>query len=570
MARQGLAALVGGFQESREFVSQQKRDKQIRELFGRENVRLENQEGAAERMYPDEFSRYQEPQSWLQKFVGSFGRGQSQTPPMQALQTPPDPGYAERTQEQPGMEGLPNQRFEHGGSVRQMRKKYKHGGKALEEDDRPANGEWLEGTDLSRSTGEYFKGTAKAARGADALFEAAHKKVSEAKGPAETGKALREVGTAYLTGGLETIGAVAKDLTWNNPAIGGVAKGALGFVEGAIEGSGYGQGRDDVGAAVQGIPTEQPPEEAAAGVATQPTGGGAAGGAGGGQPQQAVPTTEGQDEREIDFTTEAREVMPEDLPAHSSKDWEDERKYWAAYAITQGQDPFAAMEKVDAQQTNGFARYSMQATALIDAGDLEGATRALYAAYQYFPNGKDVKFGVQTGKDGNRVIVAMGKEEESGKSSGPPQILDQNSISRMVENMKKPGALRAWTTDWQATEQKLWEQGFERDKLKETGRHNRAMEGAYEARTAAVGAGGGMKQSDYDRAFKEFIEDRSLQNLAEPEMAKDLADMMARLYQKTGGGRSGDAYPSIIKAVMAAYDAGPEALDEMREEYGLQ
>ncbi|MCB7129709.1 MAG: hypothetical protein J3T61_09260, partial [Candidatus Brocadiales bacterium] len=324
-------------------------------------------------------------------------------------------------------------------------------------------------------------------------------------------------------------------------------------------------------AAVQGIPVDKPPEQVTEGIDAQPDSGASEGApvsAGGGQALPAAPSA--QAEEEVDFSTEAREVMPEDIPAHSSKDWEDERKYWAAYAITQGQDPFAAMEKVDAQQANGFARYSMQATALIDAGDLEGATRALYAAYQYFPNGKDVKFGVQTGKDGNRVIVAMGKDEKSGESSGPPQILNQNSISRMVENMKKPGALRAWTTDWQATEQKLWEQGFKQDQLKETGRHNRATEEAATARTEAISAGGGMKQSDYDRAFGEFVEDRSLQNLDDPAVAKDLADMMARMYQKTGGGRSGDAYPSIIKAVMAAYDAGPEALDEMREQYGLR
>ncbi|KKM71114.1 hypothetical protein LCGC14_1433880, partial [marine sediment metagenome] len=112
------------------------------------------------------------------------------------------------------------------------------------------------------------------------------------------------------------------------------------------------------------------------------------------------------------------------------------------------------------------------------------------------------------------------------------------------------------------------EQGFSRDELKEKGRHNRAMEGAYEARTAAVGAGGGMKQADYDRAFKAFREDRALMNLDDEATAKDLADIMARLYQQTGGGREGASDNAILKAVMAAHADG--SLDELREQYGLQ
>ncbi|HDZ39926.1 MAG TPA: hypothetical protein ENH62_16920, partial [Marinobacter sp.] len=143
MAKQGLAALVGGFQESREFVSRQKREKQVAELFGRENLRMKNlskkQQKDAERMRPGEYSwwdQYEEPQNWLQKFVGKFGRGQpEQAVPLQPLQMPADPGYMQRTQEYGGMDeqmGPPSPPvYKHGGAVRQLRKKYEHGGKAI-------------------------------------------------------------------------------------------------------------------------------------------------------------------------------------------------------------------------------------------------------------------------------------------------------------------------------------------------------------------------------------------------------------------------------------------------------
>ncbi|KKL48549.1 hypothetical protein LCGC14_2324390, partial [marine sediment metagenome] len=397
--------------------------------------------------------------------------------------------------------------YKHGGAVRQLRKKYEHGGKAI-----GLGGEELpDMTDEERYLAIQRNSVNRGAAMGDAVF-----------------------------GKLSEIGRANRSIMSAGP---------------------------EQEAAVQGIPTDTPPEDVVPPTEQpSPAGGGAPVGGGGSPSPQAIPTA--QDEEEIDFSTEAREVMPEDLPSQTAKDWEDEQSYWAASAIMEGKDPFAAMDKVKQQQQDGFTRYSMQATTLMDAGDLEGAARALYAAYQHFPNGKDVRFGIQKGKDGQRVMVAMGRDEKTGEASGPPQVIDRNTITRMVENMQKPGALRAWTTDWQAMEAKLWGQGFKRDELKEKGRHNRAMEGAYEARTAAVGAGGGMKQTDLDRAFGEFIGDQELEKLNDPDTARYLARVMSEVYQKTGGGRGGDAYSSVIEAVMAAYNDG--SLESLREQYGLQ
>ena len=545
MARQGLAALTGGAQEGYEFVDDRKKEKAIRELLGRENVRMKNQAGKrrkdADRMRSGQYDwweQYEKPQNWLQKFGGLFGRGQPEPEPMKALQTPVDPGYAARTQEYGGMDeqvGPPEApRYKHGGSVRQMRKKYANGGRAL-------------GPHQGGPGRVKFQPYEHGGKAID-IFGGESPNLTDEERFERTQKIVVDRGTSRADALFDKMHEIGR----SNRSI-------------------YGAGPEQE-AAVRGIETDTPPEGVTEGIDTQPTGagGGAPVSAGGGQALPAAPSAlpSAGEEKEVDFSTEAREIMPEDMPSQTSKDWEDEQNYWAASAIMEGKDPWEAIENVKKRQLSGFTSYSMQATALIDAGDLEGAARALYAAYQHFPNGKDVRFGMQTGKDGQRVMVAMGRDEKTGESSGPPQVIDRNTITRMVENMQKPGALRAWTTDWQNTEQKLWEQGFSRDELKEKGRHNRAMEGAYEARTAAVGAGGGMKQADYDRAFKAFREDRALMNLDDEGTAKDLADIMARLYQQTGGGREGASDNAILKAVMAAHADG--SLDELREQYGLQ
>ena len=592
MAKQGLAALTGGIQEGYEFVDERRREKQVRELLGRENARLKNKAIAessdVKRLHPEfSFEQYTPPLTWGQKALG-WVKGLGQPQQMQALNlqepTPAAPGQvpAHAVEPEPAV-------YKDGGSVRHMRKKYANGGRTLSPHQggpgRVAFQPYADGgkvkedsywDDVKRTAAEYFDDTISNAMEGDRRIDAPRRQLAEAKDAYEVGSAYGEGAKEIGRSMLNTTKGLAKDVFVDNPVTQGaisVGKGALGFV-GMSPGSEY-EGRDDTAAAVQAIDADEPSEQAAESIAAQP--GDANVTAGGGQsqqaapstppPQQAVPSAQERGDREIDFSTEARQVMPEDIPAHSSKDWEEERKYWAASAIMKGEDPFEAMKKVDQQQLNGFARYAMQATALMDGGDIEGATRALYAAYQYFPNGKDVKFGVQTDKGGNRVIVAMGRNEESGESSGPPQVLDRNVISRMVENMQKPGALRAWTTDWQATEQKLWEQGFKQDELKEKGRHNRAMEEGYANRSAAIAAGGsgGMRQTDYDRAFGEFMNSQELRSLEDEPVADDLADVMARLYQKAG---PQTPYPSIIKAVMAAYRDG--SLDALREQYGLQ
>ncbi len=532
MARQGLAALTGGVMEGYEYVDERKKAKQVRELLGRENVRLKNKaiaEGEdVKRLGGDEFDfeTYTPPITFGQKLVrgikGMFAGQQQAIQPQQAPASPQSvPGqlqsesattYAlppQNTQPQP------LQQFAHGGATRHMRKKYKDGGKVEKEPDPEGAWERFKAGFFPQAREEYRRAGREQAREWEDV-------TAPGISTAERGRQAREYAGAGIRGAL-SIPAAALEDTGIPRAISATGE----FIGGVL---GYGLD-DDQTAAVRAIPKDKEGPEQVAGEVGPPT-------ARAGQPARAAlpapaPNVQDAGEDEVDFSTAAREVMPEDLPAHSSKDWEDERNYWAASAIMKGQDPFEAMKKVDQQQLDGFSRYAMQAVALQRGDDMEGAARSLYAAYQYFPNGKNVKFGIQQGKDGRRVIVAMGSDEKTGEPSGPPQVVDANTISRMVENMQKPGALRAWTTDWQNTEGKLWEQGFKQDTLKETGRHNRAMEAVGFAKATATRKGGGKTESNRLAASRDFrgsMEMFGLGGQEEDNRAKVLTAIMGQLY----------------------------------------
>jgi len=545
----GLAALTGGVKEGYEAVDEAKKRKQVRELLGQETARRKRrgqaEEKDIERLYPGEFNfeTFEQPQTIGQKTVG-WVKGlftPEQQQPMGALQAPPDPGYAARTAEElPPQQAIPT--YAHGGSVRHMRKKYEDGGKVEEDDEEPGF--------LSRVAESAFPETRRRFAEWAPKGIAADREVLDATTARGRGRAIR----GNIAEGVRGLGTVASGILEDTGAL-PVGRAVEGFL---------GLGGDEE-EAVKALPTDPTPEQDAKAVEPEmgppaPTPGAA----------PAAAPIAAKEERDIDFSTEARQVMPEDMPSHTSKDWEDERNYWAASAIMKGEDPFAAMEKVDKQQLDGFSRYAMQATALMDGGDMEGATRALYAAYQYFPNGKDVRFGIQQDKQGQRQIIAMGRDEgEDGKPSGPPQMMNRNTISRMVENMKKPGALRAWTTDWQATEAKLWEQGYKQDVLKETGRHHRRMEDIGEARVTAAGKARGPKQADLDRANTEFLKAVEMESFDNEEQADYMMRLMAEIYGNFGGtGPGGVQYPTVIEQVRKAVRTGD--FSELDREYGSQ
>jgi len=409
--------------------------------------------------------------------------------------------------------------------------------------------------DVGRATSEYFDDTVKGALGGQKLIDDADAKLDKAKGAKEVGRATRETGTAALTAAAETTLGLLKDVMLDNP----ITQGVMGFFSGEENEAAP---RDEKVAAVQALD----PDEDVSAQPGPPV-------AGPGQVAAAAPSTVAEaiaaEQDPIIDMSKVRQIRPEDMPNKGQKEWEDERNFYAAQAIAHGENPLDAMKAVDEKQLRGFTMYGQQAANLLMAGDADSAAKALYAAYQYFPNGTNVRFGVMKGKDGQPVVIGMGTNEETGKPEGEPMVMTAESINVQVENMQKPGAHRAWTKDWRDTEQAIRE-------WMEVGKPAAQSKAIYEDRmgraallrsqallTTARSNPHGLKKSDYDRAFGEFIDSQDLRSLEDEPLAQNLASLMSQMYLRNPN----TPYPTIIDEVMQALNSNE--LRALQEKYGL-
>lgn len=163
------------------------------------------------------------------------------------------------------------------------------------------------------------------------------------------------------------------------------------------------------------------------------------------RPQAVAPKPEIVDFSDLD-TTHA------DIPNMQVGDWV---KYRARMvdAARQSGDPAAvkqANDMVTNMQMEGFHAYGQQGMALQQAGNLQGAMSAYRAAFQYFPNGNDVEFGLHKDRrSGRQQIVGFGKSEADGKViPGSEIVMEPERVAVLLENFKNPQAWRMWTKDW--------------------------------------------------------------------------------------------------------------------------
>jgi hypothetical protein len=215
----------------------------------------------------------------------------------------------------------------------------------------------------------------------------------------------------------------------------------------------------------------------------------------------------------------------------NTKDWEQYRARRLALAAREGVPLGEVDKEVTAMQMGGFQRYGQQAMALMQAGNLRGAATAMRAAFQYFPNGNDVKLGIHQGQ-----IIGYGMDEETGKPVGKPMVLNADTTARMLENFANPQAWRMWTKDWHAMamEEKKFDrdtavseetlaQGRERNKIAASAARSRAM-------TALVNAQrSGLKPSDLTSTSRYFSEGlMEMVGIYDPLLASKLAAMAAQ------------------------------------------
>src|SRR5210317_331842 len=212
---------------------------------------------------------------------------------------------------------------------------------------------------------------------------------------------------------------------------------------------------------------------------------------------------------------------PGEMPTMNTEEWVAYRAASVESMLMQGMSLPEAHDAVTSMQQKGFLNYGTQALQMLAAGDPARAAMALKAAYQYFPNGVDVRFGITKDKQRQPALVAMGASEQTGESTGAPMLITGERLAVMMENMTNPDAFRTWTKDWREFEQdgsKYYEmekpqaesENIYRDRMGRAAlnRSEADLVGAYNA-----GRGGGRKRTDMDRnsaALRDYVAESGL------------------------------------------------------------
>ena len=265
------------------------------------------------------------------------------------------------------------------------------------------------------------------------------------------------------------------------------------------------------------------------------------------------------------------DIMPDEMPSMSVGDWQEYRAKTVPRLIRMG----ASLDEADAQVTRmqhaGFQRYAGQAASMLAANNLKGAARSLKAAYQYFPNGVDVKFGFQNGH-----LVALGMNEETGEPTGKPQVVTPEYIASIRMNLDTPEKYTVWTKD-------LRKEARDERQYREIDRPTAQGNLDYQNRMATVaernadtsemraiaygmgqGDGGGMTNTEFaasERVFREQLEMMGSMGDEAARDAEELASIMSQL--RSGLPRQEVPDNQLVQDIMNAYRNGN--MDAVRE-----
>ncbi len=224
------------------------------------------------------------------------------------------------------------------------------------------------------------------------------------------------------------------------------------------------------------------------------------------------------------------DIDSSELPNLNVNDWKRVRAQALRTArlkgLPQGEALQAADQMVTQMQIRGFTNYAAQAQALMQAQNLKGAARALRAAYQYFPDGNDVKIGIQNGH-----LIAVGVDDETGQPfEKGTHVITPEFLSGAIQNFANPTAFQSWTKDWR-TEQFAHQKYNEVEKplaqAQASALTTTADANMQRAQNAAMG--GGLKPQDMRGAQQFFVQRLQLMGVTDPQQADQLAATMAQI-----------------------------------------
>lgn len=266
-------------------------------------------------------------------------------------------------------------------------------------------------------------------------------------------------------------------------------------------------------------------------------------------------STMGPPQPQVDFSS----VSPQEIPDFKVDDWSKHRQLAVRQLVARGIPLGDAFERVDQQvtamQQRGFTNFAQQGLALMEAGNQRAAMSAFRAAFQYFPSGTDVKFGMQNGQ-----IIGIGVDEKTGETVGAPMLLDAERVSAMIDNFNTPGAWQAWAKDRRDFQQKMREYE-EVTKPQSEGLTSAALTqaDAAQARSQAdliyARTGGGSGASGYMTHERDAMRQLSgaFMNIegveGDPMVARSLASASMQIWQRFGGEQP---WPTIVEAVSRA------------------
>lgn len=246
----------------------------------------------------------------------------------------------------------------------------------------------------------------------------------------------------------------------------------------------------------------------------------------------------------IDWSSGVTTIPPDEIPRHTTKEWENNTKFHMAMAAARGEDPWAVHEKIVETQIRNFTNYAYQAQNLMVAGDMMGAARALTAGYQYFPNGSDVTFGIVQGKDGKQYLMGMGRDEESQEPVGNPYAITPQMLGTMMAQAQDPKAWTTWTKDWHELALKHQEFMLARDEAegqlavnRENAISNRMIAESRQYDALYDGAGSLPTYSQVTAAEKEIKNDLRYEGTElqlTPDQTTQVSGLIADIYAQTG------------------------------------
>lgn len=410
--------------------------------------------------------------------------------------------------------------------------------------------------EFAKDFGRQFDDTIAAAQDTGAAYEAIDR-FQNAPDARAAGAAAREtmVETGKQMG--STVLGLGKDLFIDNP----ITQGVLGFI-----------GFDGTKGNRQADPNTPPP-------AVEPEKKTAIDAATGGEKpvdkvasdavDAAVGMTPGHPDnknQQFDWSEVAASgLRPEDIPPAPVEDWTKYRKAVLEASILRGEDPSVAQMGITQMQMDGFSSNMQQASFLSKQGDPRGAALAARMAYQYFPNGSDVRFGIAEGKNGP-VLVGMGVDEKTGEpvGQGTPMVLTPDTLAMYADVARDPKQWLTWTKDWHAMDMKEREFLLDRDIAQVDARYKDRMATAAETNAEAAtvralrtGMGGNIKQSDFRESFETIREGMYTGEIEDEDIMRMTS--LATLIRQRVPDQQQLSDDQIIEEVMKYYESDGDA-----------